>query len=125
MVSKRSGARRERTKTRTFYVPTIPASRNTEPKTQQYQVQFVGVVRSERSQLAATDLISFNFFDFTESMYPSLCLRLYPRSTKIVADKLEGERRLRTWSLVRRGYQRRFLLVPARSSALKICISTT
>jgi len=36
------------------------------------------MVRSERSQLAAIGLISFGFFDFTASAYPSLCLRLYP-----------------------------------------------
>ena len=36
--------------------------------------------RSERSQLAAIGLISFHFFDLTESVYPSLYLRLYPRS---------------------------------------------
>jgi hypothetical protein len=50
------------------------------------------MVRSERSQLAAIGLISFNFFYFAESVYPSLYLRLYPRSTKIVADKLEGRK---------------------------------
>jgi len=43
------------------------------------------LARSERRQLPVIDLISFSFFDFAESMYPGLCLRLYPRSSKIVS----------------------------------------
>ncbi len=43
------------------------------------------LARSERRQLPVIDLISFSFFDFTESMYPGLCLRLYLRSSKIVS----------------------------------------
>jgi hypothetical protein len=48
-----------------------------------------------------------------------LCLGLYPKSKKIVADKLEDDRWLRACSLDRKGYQRRFLLVPVRSSAFE------
>ena len=41
------------------------------------------LVRSERSQLAAMNLISFRFFDFTASVYPSLYLRLYPSAATL------------------------------------------
>jgi hypothetical protein len=38
----------------------------------------VGMVRSERSELANMSLISFSFLDNTTPMYPSSYLRLYP-----------------------------------------------
>jgi hypothetical protein len=40
-----------------------------------------GSRHSERSQLAAMNLISFMFFYLAESMYPNLYLRLYPKSS--------------------------------------------
>jgi hypothetical protein len=43
------------------------------------------LVRPERRQLPDTGLISFSFFDFTETVYAGLSLGLYPISSKMVS----------------------------------------
>lgn len=40
------------------------------------------MIRSERSEFTTTTLILFRFFGFTEAVYPSLYLTLYPRPTE-------------------------------------------